>query len=116
MKKILFSLLLASLFSSTASADCGAGGHTCTDVKLDMIYVTSGLTLVQTDGDESLLTNCTSPDGKHVKLSHSHASAEQIYALLLTAYTGKLNVRLRMTDTSGGTGDCYISYAILEKN
>jgi hypothetical protein len=113
MKKFFFTVILF-LLPTQAFADCGE--TTCVNVKITMLYVTSGITHLQTTGTETNLTNCTPEGGSLVSLSHSHGSADKIYAALLSAYVGKLNIRLRFNDTAGGTGACHIQYAVLEGN
>ncbi|PHR54837.1 MAG: hypothetical protein COA47_14830 [Robiginitomaculum sp.] len=98
----------------SAFADCDGVG--CNNVKIEMLYVASGVTYLKTSGTETQLDNCVPVSGIMVSLDHSHSSADKIYALLLTAYTGKLNVNLRFNDTAGNSGACKINYAVLENN
>lgn len=113
MKKIVFFILM-TLMPITAQADCAGGS--CNNVTIKMLYITSGVTLVGTSGTETGLTNCVPGDGTYVSLSHGQSSADQIYSALLTAYTTKMNVRIRLADTPDNLGQCYIAYVVLENN
>lgn len=112
MKYVL--TLLFILISQNSFAGCEGTG--CIDVKIEMLYVDITKTYIKTDGVETNLDNCTPDSSVYVALDHSHPSADKIYALLLTAYTSKMNVQMRFYGGIGDTGLCTIQYAILANN
>ena len=107
-------VIFFTFISQNALAECS--GVDCKNVKLEMLYVQGSNSYIQTSGTETLLDNCVPLGGNLISLDHSHSAADKIYALLLTAYTSKLNVKIRTNDTTNNTGSCSIAYAVLENN
>ena len=98
MKKILMSVLALSV--STVVANAGCSGTSCSNVKIEKLYMTAGGTLyVGTDGTESAL-NCASPAGKYVSLAEGDVGKNAMYSLLLTAMTTNKKVSIKVVPNS----------------
>lgn len=118
MKKTLFLIVGIFMMFNTDKALADCSGYGCYTVKFEMLYVDTVRTFIKTSGVESQLTQCTAYGSSQtsVWLENSHPNADKIYALLLTAYTAKLNVRLVFNQTGNTADICTINYAVLENN
>lgn len=112
MKKYLFSALIALAFINTdALAACS--GVSCTDVKVTLLYINDGSTLIGTDGTESNLTNCVTTT--YITLENAHSNDDKVFSLLLSAYITGESVQVRTVNTAGNTGACVVNYVTIDK-
>ena len=109
--RIFFQVLMAStilLVSAGVSfADCSSVG--CTG-KIERLYIDGTTLYIASDGDESLL-NCTSPANVYVTLPTSDPDFDRKYAMLLTAFSLKATVGLRIND---GSAACSLNYVYVD--
>ena len=66
---------------------------------------------VATNGDETQL-NCTTVSGSYVALDHTDSNYSAVYSLLLAAQFADRPVHIRIVE---GSGNCKISYALLDR-
>ncbi|MFT5594556.1 MAG: hypothetical protein ACI8SR_002947 [Oceanicoccus sp.] len=93
----------------TSLAECASTG--CTDVSIDMLYVTtSGVVYINTSGDEKLL-GCAAESGVFTTLMMGSDGSNAVFSTLLAAQASGKNVSVRTQDGSQG---CNVLYVTLE--
>lgn len=96
--------VVACLAPGAAYADC-AGGW-CTGVKINYVFTSGSVDgWISTTGTEAGLS-CTPESSKLIRVSATSSNAQQLYAMILTAYTSGQTVDVRTTET----GTCTVGY------
>lgn len=110
-KLIIIAMVFGLTMVANSTVFAGCGGNVCSGL-IDRLYTDSAGTLfIATDGDESKLTNCTSPLGVYVTMSASDSNFDRKYAMMLTAFSLGKSIGLRTVDSSPS---CAVSYVFVD--
>ncbi|ESP94166.1 MULTISPECIES: hypothetical protein [Pseudoalteromonas] len=101
-------VLGSAAFFSQANTCIKSG---CTDIVETLFVNEGGQIYVGTPGNEKL-ANCSPVEGTYFTISNSSTNRQEIYSLLLTAYSMRERVQLRVKE---GTTGCTIAYARVDE-
>ncbi|AOT11046.1 hypothetical protein [Pseudoalteromonas luteoviolacea] len=107
IKLVIAALMGAAAFSSQANT-CSSIG--CTDTIETLFVNEGGQIYVGTPGNEKL-ANCSPVEGNYFSIATSSSNRQELYSLLLLAYSSKERVQLRVKE---GTSGCTIAYARID--
>jgi hypothetical protein len=114
MKYISVKLFVGFLVFLSANVFSDCGGTSCDDVVIEQVYVrAAGPHLVQTSGNESLLSSsCAAEGGKWIEIGDTE-NKKDLLSVLLVAQTTQVSTRIRITAAPGAP--CRISHVELNK-
>lgn len=115
MRSLKKSVMAASLACLAALSWSSATVAECSDRfcvgQVQRLYMASdGNLRIASDGDETLL-NCTAVGGVYMTLQADDPNFNRKYALLLTAYSLKQEVGIRIIN---GSSNCAVSYFFID--
>lgn len=114
MKKnlIIGLMCISAYFGIVSSSHAACSGSSCTNVDVDRLYIRpEGDILIDTSGNENVLSVCTPGEEKYIYLKNEHKNKKEIYATLLSAQLARKKVWIRVSDN---ISPCQVDYVVLD--
>jgi hypothetical protein len=106
LRSVVLAVIAAFIPMGAAIAECS--NELCQDVTVTVVYPNAWdkTVWIETSGTETQLS-CSAQGGIYLKLDGNDPGAQQVYALILTAFASKLRINFVMVP---GAAPCRISH------